>query len=115
MNVDARGILTKHTRVGLDKAVSYLPLDTVRNILRMEIKQYIVLLEKRVATTLLFSPQERCIKSGAIYAYSYGDLHSLLQAWSDLLSENGWPAEPAEFVKQIACTWLDERHPIMPV
>jgi hypothetical protein len=111
----ARRILDSHLNVGREKPVSYLPIRTVEEVLGITVPGYRSMIAKLGNQSSVFSADECCIKSGAVYAYSYSDLGDFLQQNQVILYENGWPAIPADFIRRIASEWLDDENPILSV
>jgi hypothetical protein len=108
-------ILDSHLKVGKEKPVSYLPIKTVEDVIGITIQKYKSMIERLGSRGSVFSAEECCIKSGAVYAYSDVYLDQILKANKDVLSENGWPIVPDDFIRKIASEWLDDESPIMPV
>jgi hypothetical protein len=107
--------LQKHLRVGPDKPVSYLPIRTLETSLGLPVPVYVALIEKSGNTAIVFHPNECCINSGAVYAYSKSDLEHILEIHRVILAEAEWPNEAAVFIQRIAANWLPDDHILMPV
>lgn len=58
-------------------------------------------LEKKGLTVLQFSEDESDIGSGALFAYDEQALDKVLQEGAHILEKNGWPTQPAEFVRHL--------------
>jgi len=112
---DARLILKDHLKIGREKPISYLPLATVEHVIGIQISEYTAMLEGLGNEFFVFGPEECCIKSGAVFAYSYKDLQNVLNDHHDVLLHNGWPCKPKDFVKRLASEWLGSDSPILPV
>src|ERR1700712_922622 len=87
---DAKRMLDRHIRVGPEKPISYLPINAINNVLGMEISTYTSLAKDFDAKILIFSPDDCCIKSGAVYAYDDDALRKILEDNKKVLIENGW-------------------------
>ena len=109
---DLDRILSEHINVGLAKPISYLPVNTIENVLKMRVGDYVRLVERAGGKCAVLSADETCIKSGAVYAYSDEDLALILTDNRELLVEHSWPQVPAEFVRRIAAEWFDDESPL---
>jgi hypothetical protein len=69
----------------------------------------------RGLAAVLFSPEQCCIKSGALYVYDPAALPKILQAKADTLAEHQVPSDPDQFVAHIAAVWLEPCHPVYPI
>lgn len=112
---DARHILAAHLKLGIHKTVSYLPIVTVTDVLKLTVDEYIRLIERAGHQAAVFSTERSCIKSGAIYAFSRSDLETVLQDSAPVLTRYGWPVDADSFIERIAWEWLDEDSPILPI
>lgn len=112
---DARGILVAHLSVGPHKSVSYLPINTIKNILNLSIEEYCTLLEHAHLQFVVLGSDRCCIKSGAVYAFSRSDLDNVLRRNSILLSGSGWPVGADDFVLRMASEWLADDNPALAV
>lgn len=101
-------ILETHLYIHRGKAVSYLPMNTIRHTLGLEVHEYVAMIEERGHRAIVFGPQECCIKSGAVYAYSCIDLDRILCDSKETLCSYGWPVTADEFIKKIAAEWYDQ-------
>ena len=108
-------MLLEHVRLEKHKAVSYLPLSTVVNVLGIPAAAYVSMIKNLGNRYAIFSAEKCCIKSGAIYAYNQKKLSAILKEHRHILSRNGWPTSPSRFVNKIASEWLEQDHPILPV
>jgi hypothetical protein len=108
-------ILRSHLDLGDKKAVSYLPIQTIENVLRLSVEQYLAKAKDRGLSFQVFSPVETCIESGAVYLYDRQQLDGILAANRNILLEGGWPADSKAFVVKVATTWLDKDDKILPV
>src|SRR5882672_5140381 len=73
---NAKQILHSHLSLGRRKAVSYLPIKTVEKVIGLTVTEYRSMVEATGNRCSIFGPKDCCIDSGAIYAYSYHDLHN---------------------------------------
>jgi hypothetical protein len=108
-------ILESHLKVGPQKPVSYLPINTIENVIGIAIPVYVSMIESSGNKSIVFKSDECCIKSGAVYAYSERDLVDVLNINRERLSDHGWPADVDNFIRRIASEWLDEGSLLMPV
>ena len=107
--------LSTHLHVGRKKPMSYLPIYTIERVIGITISEYRSMAEKLGKQCVVFSADESCIKSGAVYVYCRTALHDILESNRDLLISRGWPTAPGEFIKRIASEWLCPEDPILPV
>lgn len=111
----AEHILERHLNVGRDKPISYLPIATITQVIGIEISTYTSMLEESGNEFSVFTQEECCINSGAVFAYSRRDLNNVLRKYHDVLTRNAWPTDPNAFVRRLASEWLDDASPILPV
>lgn len=111
----AKRILESHLNIGREKPVSYLPLSTIERVIGIKVSEYTGMIEALGNEFLVFASEECCIKSGAVFAYSYRDLENVLRNHRDVLAHNGWSTDPRDFVRRLASEWLDDRNPILSV
>lgn len=112
---NARQILEEHVNLGPQKPVSYLPLRTVEKVIGLTASEYSSLITKNNNECIVFSAEECCINSGAIYAYDEASLREILNKNEVILVKYGCLTEPRDFIKKIATEWFDLGDPIMPV
>lgn len=112
---EAKAILKRHVHVGIEKAVSYLPIYTIERVLGLKVEDYRSLVEHYGNRCIIFAAEGCCIKSGAVFAYSADALQTILEDHFELLSKHQWPVAPLAFVQRIASEWLDANDPILPV
>lgn len=115
LSEDARRILDSHLKVGREKPVSYLPIRTVERVIGISLQEYQSMIENSGSKCAVFGPDECCINSGAVYAYSDKFLFDILNDNQEVLSKHEWPVSPSGFIKRIASEWLGEESPVMPV
>lgn len=108
---DRERLLCDLTQVGLSKPVGYLPLYTIRDLLKLAPEDIAADLNTRGLSTVQFSTATCCIKSGALYVYHKQALTDLLMENAGLLHTAGIPNSPDEFVARIAAVWFDQDHP----
>lgn len=113
--LEARAILEEHVNVGRERAVSYLPINAIENVLGLSIEDYRSLIERQGNECSVFRSDCCCIKSGAVFAYSPTDLDTILKEYASVLLEHGWPLSASPFVQRIASEWLEDDNPILPV
>jgi hypothetical protein len=104
-------VLRSLTRVGPEKPVGYLPLNTLVNFAEVEPARVSAEAIARGIAAVQFGPDECCIQSGALYLYDPQALGRLLQAHADTLAATGMPTEPEPFIAQIAAVWIEADHP----
>ena len=78
---DRKQILESHLDIGQQKPVSYLPINTIENVLSLSINEYVAMVEEKGHRAIVLGPGECCIKSGAVYAYD-------CRALGDILHDN---------------------------
>jgi hypothetical protein len=108
-------MIKSHTEVGPGKPLSYLPINTIVNVLGMTVEEYQRLVSTAGNDSILLDENRCCIRSGAVYAFSEKSLDGLLKSNFDLLVMFGWPSRSRDFVEKIAVEWVDENHPIFPI
>lgn len=89
-------------RVGPNKPLGYLPLDTIITICGLSpyaIKQD---MEARGLKTKFFTKTMCSISSGALFVWDEDALRKILETHSGVLNHCGWPSEPEEFVTKVA-------------
>lgn len=90
--------------VGSQKPLGYLPIDTLVDLCKVDLKRLQKELEGRgLKTVYLKEGRGRCnIASGALFAYDESALRALLASRKDVLRAEGWPDDPAKFVHYVA-------------
>lgn len=91
-------------RVGPDKPLGYLPLDTVINICERDPMELAHELEGRGLKTKIFSDGECLRRGGMLYTYDEVALGALLKVHAGILHDAHWPETPHEFVTKSATT-----------
>jgi hypothetical protein len=104
-------LLRSLTEVGSTKPVGYLPLQTIKDFVKLSPGTIAADATKRGLVAAQYGPDTCCIKSGALYVYDREALASLLQAQADAVSVAGLPHDPDRFVAHIAAVWYAEEHP----
>lgn len=95
-------------RVGPEKPLGYLPLNTLEVICGVGRAEMIALLESKRLQVILFTNQsETNVWSGALYAYDAEALARVLNEGRQTLEQNGWPTEPDPFVRYLYVTATD--------
>jgi hypothetical protein len=110
-----KDMLEHHLNVGREKPVSYLPIRTIEDVIKISVEAYVALFDDTGNRCVVFRGENCCINSGAVYAYSPEELGRVLDESGRLLAEHGWPVVPADFIKRIASDWLGSQDPIMSV
>lgn len=108
-------ILESLTLVGPAKAVGYLPLQTVTQVLGLSVEDVIAQSTARGLRAISIGPQHCCIKSGALYVFDAGALEAILRVGSATLEQVNAPTDPEMFVRFIDHDWFVPDHPIMPI
>jgi len=80
------------TRVGPDKPLGYLPLDTLDDPDGLK-----CMLESRGLEVLVLDEAASHVRSGAMVAYDHRALGELLRAGSCVLENSGWPVDARAF------------------
>ena len=108
-------VLSSLTNVGPAKAVGYLPLQTLGRFLGLDVEAVSANARSRGLAVLVLSPEECCIKSGALYVYDPDALDKILCTSRSVLALSNFPTVPEAFVRAIARDWLESDHPAMPI
>ena len=112
---ERESVLSSLTRVGRTKAVGYLPLQTISKFLDMKVEDVVANARARGLVSLVLSPEECCVKSGAIYVYDPTALDDILKISAITLVRAGFPTSPEAFIRAIARDWLELEHCLIPV
>jgi hypothetical protein len=72
-------MLHRHTRLDANKIVSYLPLNTIENVIGMPLDIYTSIVENNVGGYIIFNEDECRIYSGAVYAFLPNELEEILK------------------------------------
>jgi hypothetical protein len=112
---DRRSLLRSFTEVGPAKPIGYLPLRSIRRLLRLELEGVLSGAKIRGLAAMKFGPAACCVKSGALYLYHREALAKLLRERASAVSAAGLPVEPDDFVAHIAAVWFEENHPALPI
>ena len=97
-------------RVGRDKAIGYLPMQTIRDLLGVPISEARRYYAQRAEVLLVEAP-ESCIQSGAFFVFD--DVAIRLSEYWPLLAALG-SATPNDFVRHLGRRWLAPDDPLMP-
>ncbi len=108
-------VLESLTLVGAGKAIGYLPLRTIRQVLGLKVEDVVADARARGLQAIAFGPRDCCIKTGALYLYDPSALEHLLRTSSVTLERSGFPVDTEMFVRTIARDWLEQDHPVMPI
>ena len=112
---DLQDTLRRHTTLGPHKLVSYLPRNTIENVMRMPLATYTSMIENNGGSYLIFGEDECCIASGAVYAFLPKELSAVLRTNKSVLAKVGLPYEPTAFIQAIAATWFETGAQVMPL
>jgi hypothetical protein len=110
--VERVAILGSLNRVGPGKAVGYLPLYTIIDVIQASPETLSAEAEARGLTAMRLGPEQCCIKSGALYVFDRDALASVLGEASDTLVEFWVPGTSNAFVECIAAHWFELDHPV---
>lgn len=104
-------ILKSITEVGRSKAIGYLPTNTIERILKVNTDWIEKFCSQNGLRFRVFSEEQTCIKSGAIFVWSEKMLVDVLSRArrGDQLD----PMAPDDFVQLIATEWYDDDHYLM--
>ncbi|RXT48226.1 hypothetical protein B6S44_24495 [Bosea sp. Tri-44] len=108
-------VLENLSLVGPAKAVGYLPLRTVAEVLGLNVEDLITQAMARGLRAISIGPHHCCIKSGALYVFDAAALEAVLRVGSATLDQVEAPTDPEMFVRFIARDWFAPDHPIMPI
>lgn len=108
-------VLESLTLVGPAKAVGYLPLRTVTQMLGLNVDDIITQATARGLRAISIGPRHCSIKSGALYVFDPVALEAVLRTGSAALEQINAPTDPEMFVRFIAREWFVPDHPIMPI
>jgi len=72
-------MLHRHTKLDASKAVSYLPVNTIENVLGISIDAYTSIIASNGGSYIIFGENECCISSGAVYAFLPVELSGVLE------------------------------------
>jgi hypothetical protein len=100
--------------LGKTKAVGYLPLYTITDILSMTADSWALALTERGLRVRVFNEEETCIGSGAMYVYDPGMVSEIMERHEGAILEKGWKANAEFIIGIIANDWLESDDPIMP-
>jgi hypothetical protein len=88
--------------VGVAKPVGYLPVSTIEELGKKDLKIAITELESKGLNTIVVSEEESTVLSGALYAYDKEALAKLLAENAETIKAHGWTIDPHDFVVRIA-------------
>lgn len=108
-------VIESLTLVGPAKAVGYLPLRTVTQVLGLNVGDVIAQALARGLGAISIGPHHCCIKSGALYVFDSVALEAVLRVGAATLEQVNAPTDPEMFVRFIARDWFVPDHPIMPI
>src|SRR5215475_4346924 len=108
---ERRALLQSLMEVGPAKPVGYLPLYTIKDLVRQTPEAVAAAATARGLVTAQFGAAACCIKSGALYVYDREALASLLRKRADALLASGLPLDPDRFIAHIATVWFEKDHP----
>jgi hypothetical protein len=107
-------VLSSLEEVGKTKAVGYLPLQTISNVLRESIDELVARFSRRGLDVKIFGERETCIKSGAMFVYHPGMVKQLVETHKAALLQKHWALAPDEVISEISREWFEPSDPIMP-
>ena len=99
--------------VGKEKSLGYLPINTLTNICCVKIEEMLDFADKNKLKSLLLSPDECTINSGAIFLYDDEMLSQILFENKKILAKAKVPCSTNEtFIRHIANHFVyAEKHP----
>ncbi|QGM97939.1 hypothetical protein [Methylocystis parvus] len=100
--------------VGQGKAVGYLPLATLKNVLRISADKIRESCEARGLNVKIFDEDSSCIKSGAIFVYDTGLVRGIIDRFDQDILARGWSGDVESIIERIAIEWYCENDPAMP-
>jgi hypothetical protein len=107
-------ILSSFEDVGRTKAVGYLPIYTIDDVLKESVTDRVEALAARGLSVRVFNRGETCIKSGAVFAYDPEMVYGIIDKHRSALMNKKWEMTPAYVMNRIAIEWYEENDPIMP-
>jgi hypothetical protein len=107
-------ILSLFEDVGRTKAVGYLPIYTINDVLKETIDRRAEALTARGLNVRVFNEGETCIKSGAVFAYDSEMMSRIIDKHRDALANKDWAPAPDYVVNRISIEWYEQDDPIMP-
>jgi hypothetical protein len=84
-------------RVGPNKPLGHLSVSTLKRY-GWSVPKIVCTLKHRGLATLVLSPAQCCVASGAVYAYHRAALSRVLLKNEKVLKKEGWPLGPDGFV-----------------
>lgn len=114
VNYTDADILASLDRVGRGKAIGYLPLNAIIDVLRLSIDEVRKRYEGAGLSVVVFSPHQTCINSGALFVYDPGLIERLIPSFKKQLSAKRWSDDPHRIVARLARSWFANDDDIMP-
>lgn len=110
---DKDEIMRSLTSVGISKAVGYLPLNTIINVLGYNVD---ILKSHFISSGLevnIMNENECCIYSGAFFVYDEIMVRFIATEHSLLLKQMNFNSDPIEIIRLISSFWYEIDDPIM--
>lgn len=109
-----REIMSSVDEVGVSKAVGYLPLKTVRDMLGLDINLLTKAFESKYLHVKIFEETQTCINSGAFFVYDHAAFDKTINLFAEEIVRKGWRPEVESVLDQVANRWFDGDDHIMP-
>ncbi|MCY6383085.1 hypothetical protein [Hoeflea prorocentri] len=111
---DLATIVDFHLSLGRDKCVSYLPINTINNVLNKTTEAMCQQAMRANLKCMVFDDGSCWVKGGAVYFYSESELSGLIRKHRNLLDSLGWEANCEDVVAKIAAEYFEADHAVMP-
>jgi hypothetical protein len=113
MHRDQQFILKSITNVGKEKALGYLPLNTILNILKLSIDELKTQAEEKQLCWFLYDREDCCVKSGAFFVYEPDKVLDAIKLHKDILQKYHIATNPKDVIINLATNWYEPGHEIM--
>lgn len=100
--------------VGQGKAVGYLPLATLKNVLGVSADKIRESYLARGLNVKIFNEDASCIKGGAIFVYDTELFQGIIDRFDQDILAHGWSDDVESIIERIAIEWYCENDPLMP-
>ena len=109
---DRLSILRSLDLVGESKAIGYLPIATVENLLDTSIESIRYLYENKGLSIVVFGEDRTCMKSGAIFIFDEQMMLAMIDRFKEIIIRRGWKLELEYVIEKIAVAWYESNDPI---
>ncbi|MBW0005448.1 MAG: hypothetical protein JO216_18395 [Hyphomicrobiales bacterium] len=114
-NEEVKDEVRRHfDEIGKTKAVGYLPMYTITDILLISADDWARTLTERGLCVRVFNEDETCIDRGAMYVYDPRMIAELTERHKGTILKKGWKANAEFIIETIAKDWFERSDPIMP-